>query len=55
MPKRKLWMSKLSLLDGPVSRRVLRLWGLGGSAEGEGVKRTAGTLQHEVLLSVWNI
>jgi hypothetical protein len=44
-----------SVRDGPVSRGVLRLRGLGGSSEGEGKEKTAGRLQHEVLLSVWTI
>ena len=38
-----------------MSRGVLRLRGLGGSGEGEGKEETAGTLQHEVLLSGWTI
>ena len=40
-----------SVPDGPVSRGVLRLRGLGGSGEGESKEEKAGTLQHEVLLS----
>jgi hypothetical protein len=34
-----------------MSRRVLRLWGLGGSGESESKEEKAGTSQHEVLLS----
>jgi hypothetical protein len=44
-----------SVPDGPVSLGILWLRGLRGSGEGEGKKETAGTLQHEVLLSVWTI
>src|SRR5258708_16794652 len=41
-----------SVLDRPVSRRVLRLRGLCGSGEGEDKEEKAARLQQEVLLSV---
>jgi len=40
-----------SVLDGPMSRRVLWLRGLGGSGDGECQEEKAGKSWHKILLS----